>query len=78
MQKVYGERRCPKFEVEKKCLLNVYPSTTWYRKELRDCQYKIVQKDDPLCDYTGCSQEVAQTIQHVLDDCPAFKTVREE
>ena len=51
---------------------------TGHAKELRDYRYKIDQEDDPFCDYTGCGQEVAQTIQHVLVDCPALKTVTKE
>ena len=41
-----------------------------HTKKLRDYWYNIVQEDDPFCDYTDCGQEVAQTIQHVLVDCP--------
>ena len=81
-KKVYGERRCPKFEVEKRWPRNVRSLyarlRTGHAKELRDYRYKIDQEDDPFCDYTGCGQEVAQTIQHVLVDCPALKTIREE
>ena len=66
---MYGERRCPKFEVEKMWPRNVHSLyahlRTGHAKELQDYRYKIDQEDNPFCDYTGCGQEVAQTIEAI-------------
>ena len=76
-EEVYGERRRPKFEVEREWPRNVRSLYARLRsghaKELRDYMYKIDQVDDPFCD---CGLGVEQTIQHVLCDCPTLARTR--
>ena len=64
---VYGGRRRPKFDVERKWPGNVQllyaRLRSGHAKELRDYMYKIDQRDDLFCD---CGLGVEQTIEHVM------------
>ena len=73
----YGERRKPRFEIERAWPRNVQTLfariRTGHAKELRYYRYLIETEEDPLCERCG---EDNETIEHVLCHCLALELER--
>ena len=76
-EETYGERRCPKYQVERRWPRNMRSLyarlRTGHAKQLREYLYKIDAEDDPYCD---CGLMEEQTIKHLLCDCPQLARAR--
>ena len=74
---MYGERRKPKFEEEKKWPKKVRTLfsklRTGHSTELKRYRFLIEKEDDPICNL--CEQE-EETIEHILCECPALEEER--
>ena len=75
-KETFGERRKPKFEVERAWTRSVRSLfsrlRTGHAKELKQYKYKIEAEDDPYCE----CEEAEETIKHVLCDCPRLARAR--
>ena len=70
---IYGERRMPKVEIERKWVRKVRTLfsrlRTDHAPELKQYMYKIEGEDDPYC----LCEESEENIRHVLCHCPGWR-----
>ena len=74
---MYGERRSPKFEIERRwprdVRRNFQQLRTGHSKLLKRYRYIIDLEEDPYCD---CGMMEEETLEHVLCRCPALEEQR--
>jgi len=74
---MYGDRRCPKFEIERRwprdVRRNFQQLRTGHSKLLKKYRYIIDLEEDPYCD---CGMIEEETLEHVLCRCLALEEQR--